>query len=176
MLDKSLYSSAPAYFHYYYDLVETNDLLSELRKNGAEVEALLKEVSDEKLYFAYAEGKWTVAEVMRHNIDTERIFAYRALRFSRFDATPLPGFDENTYIEGLKEVKFSRESLLKEAQAVRQATLCLYETMNAAMLQFKGNANGQPVTAEMLGFMIVGHTKHHLNVIRERYAIIVDPH
>lgn len=169
MLDKSLYTSAPAYFHYYYDLVETNDLLQELVKNRTEVLLLLSQLSEEKMHRTYAAGKWTLAEVVRHVIDTERIFAYRAMRFSRFDATPLPGFDENQYIDNLREVRFSKMHLQREFECIRDSSLALFETTTPGQLHFEGNANGVPVTAEMIGYMIVGHTKHHLNIIRTRY-------
>jgi len=169
MLDKSIYPQAPAYYHYYFDLVESNDLISELQKNQAWIADFIKEVPNEKWDFAYAEGKWTVAEVIRHMIETERIFAYRALRFSRMDSTPNPGFDENAFIHNLQSVSFSKEHLLREFITVREATLSLFESMTPEMLHFNGNANGQSVTAEMLGFMIVGHGIHHANVIKERY-------
>lgn len=169
MLDKSIYPASPAYYHYYFDLVETNDLLKELAGNAAEVEAYLRAVPEERWNHAYAEGKWTVAQVMRHVIETERIFAYRAMRFSRYDATALPGFDENDYIANLSHVQFTKDQTLREFQTVREASKSLFETMTEQMLKFTGNANGLPVTAEMIGFMIVGHTRHHLNILRERY-------
>jgi hypothetical protein len=169
MLDKTIYPAAPSYYHYYFDLVESNDLLAELQANATTVESYIRSIAPERWNFAYAEGKWSVAEVLRHTIDTERIFAYRALRFSRLDPTPLPGFNENTYIESLKDNHVTPDQLLREFLSVRQATVTLFESMNHAMLRFPGNANGQSVTAEMLGFMIVGHTKHHLNVLRDRY-------
>ena len=169
MLDKSIYPAAPQYYHYYFDLVETNNLPVELAKNAAEVADYIRLTTQEKWNHAYAEGKWTVAQVIRHIIETERIFAYRAMRFSRLDATPLPGFDENAYIANLNTTEFTVTQTLREFQTVREASISLFETMTPNMLQFTGNANGLPVTAEMLGFMIVGHTKHHLNVILERY-------
>ena len=169
MLDKSIYPQAPAYYHYYFDLVESNDLLLELRKNKTSIADFIEQIPNEKWHFAYADGKWTVAEVIRHMIETERIFAYRALRFSRMDSTPNPGFNENEYIANLHEVRFSKEQLLRESLTVRDATMSLFETMTRPMLEFEGNANGNAVTAEMLGFMIAGHTQHHLCVLRERY-------
>jgi uncharacterized damage-inducible protein DinB len=169
MQDKSIYASAPKYYHYYFDLIESNDLLHELKLNEQQLIETIATIPDSKWHMAYAEGKWTAAEVVRHIIETERIFAYRALRFSRFDATPLPGFDENKYIAGLDSMQFSKAQITREFQAVRQATLSLFETMNAAMLGYMGNANGTPVSTEMLGYMIAGHTAHHAGILRERY-------
>jgi len=169
MQDKSLYADAPAYYTYYFDLVETNDLLHELKQGGVRIHDFIASISEEKWHHRYEPGKWTTAEVVRHIIETERIFAYRALRFSRMDNTPLPGFDENEFIAHLADVQFSKQQTLREFQSVRAATLSLYESMNDRMRSFMGNANGLSVSAEMLGFMIVGHTEHHVGVIEERY-------
>ena len=139
-------------------MVESNDLLQELKEGAVRISDFIGAIPEEKWHSRYAPEKWTVAEVVRHIIETERIFAYRALRFSRFDETQLPGFNENDFIAHLADV-----------QAVRAATISLYESMNDRMRSFMGNANGLSVSAEMLGFMIVGHTEHHARVIDERY-------
>ena len=169
MQDKSLYAKSPAYYTYYFNLVESNNLLHELKESEVRISDFIDSIPEEKWHHRYAPEKWTVAEVIRHMIETERIFAYRALRFSRMDSTPNPGFDENEFIANLHEVLFSKEQLLREFLTVRDATVSLFETMTRPMLQFEGNANGNAVTAEMLGFMIAGHTQHHLSVLRERY-------
>lgn len=169
MQDKSLYADAPAYYTYYFDLVETNDLLHELKQGGVRIHDFIASIPEEKWHHRYEPGKWTAAEVVRHIIETERIFAYRALRFSRMDNTPLPGFDENEFIAHLADVQFSKQQTLREFQSVRAATLSLYESMNDRMRSFMGIANKLSMSAEMLGFMIVGHTEHHANVIKERY-------
>ena len=171
MKDKSIYASAPAYYQYYFDLIESNDLLRELRLNEEEVCNVISEIPDQTWHYAYAEGKWTCAELIRHIIETERVFSYRALRFSRFDQTALPGFDENKFIDALHALKFSQDHILRDFKAVRASTIALFETMNDEMLRFAGNANGLSVTAEMLGYMIVGHTKHHIQVLQDRYVI-----
>lgn len=169
MQDKTLYANAPAYYTYYFDLVKTNDLLQELKEGGSRITDFIASIPEEKWHHRYEPEKWTVAEVVRHIIETERIFAYRALRFSRFDGTLLPGFNENEFIAHLADVPFSKQQTLGEFQTVRAATISLYESMNDRMRSFMGNANGLSVSAEMLGFMIVGHTEHHVGVIEERY-------
>ena len=169
MQDKSLYADAPAYYTYYFDLVESNDLLHELKESEVRISDFITSIPEEKWHSCYDTEKWTVAEVVRHIIETERILAYRALRFSRFDGTLLPGFNENEFIAHLADVQFSKQQTLGEFQAVRAATITLYESMNDRMRSFMGNANGLSVSAEMLGFMIVGHTEHHARVIEERY-------
>lgn len=169
MQDKSLYDTAPAYYTYYFDLVQSNDLLHELKEGALGMSDFMASIPEEKWHHRYAPEKWTVAEVVRHIIETERIFAYRALRFSRFDSTPLPGFNENDYIANLSDVRFSKQHTLREFQTVRAASVALYESMDESMLTFMGNANGLTMSSEMLGFMIVGHTAHHVGVIEERY-------
>jgi hypothetical protein len=169
MNNPTLYASAPNYYLYYFDLVESNELIAELKKNRAEVVAFLEGIPDNRWDFAYEQDKWTAAQVIRHIIETERIFAYRALRFSRFDSTPLAGFNENHYIENLKAIPFTRLGLINEFKTVRDSTISLFESMTSEMLAYMGEANGLPVNAEMLGFMIVGHTAHHVSIIETRY-------
>ena len=171
MNNPTLYAAAPNYYIYYYNLIESNDLILELKKNKEEVVTFMESIQENRFDFAYAEGKWTVSQVFRHIIETERIFAYRALRFSRFDETPLSGFNENDFIEKLNSISFSKQKLIQEFKAVRDSTISLFETMNPEMLGFMGTANGLSVSAEMLGFMIVGHTIHHMDVIENRYLM-----
>jgi hypothetical protein len=169
MRDKTIYADAPRYFHYYFDLIESNDLIAELTMNAEHTLQKIEAIPDNRWHLAYDQGKWTMAEVIRHMIETERIFSYRAMRFSRHDSTPLPGFDENEYIAALKHVVFSKEQIMDEFRTLRESTIQLFKTMTPDMLQFAGNANGWMVTAEMLGFMIIGHGLHHLRVLDERY-------
>jgi uncharacterized damage-inducible protein DinB len=131
--------------------------------------AFIQSIPAEKADYKYAEGKWTVKQVLRHIIDTERIFVYRAFRFSRFDTTPLAGFDEDAYIDATQTIDYSLNDLLEEFVSVRQTTIQVYKTMTPAMLDFKGTANNIPITPRCIGYMAVGHNLHHCNVIRERY-------
>lgn len=166
----SLYAQAPPYCHYYFDLVESDDLLREFEKNLAFVQNLIRSIPAEKAAFAYAEGKWTIKEVLRHIIETERIYAYRALRFSRSDSTELPGFEENAYIDQAKDMQYDLKDLEAEFTAVRMGSICLYKSMTESMLDFQGVANKVNYTPRSIGFMIVGHTIHHCRIIQERYS------
>ena len=121
--------------------------------------------------FAYGPGKWTVKEVIGHMCDTERIFAYRALRFSRGDTTDLPGFDENKYVESSNFRSRTMEDLLEELWAVRAATLSLAKHLPESALSQRGSANGSPVTVRALMYIIAGHERHHLGILRERYGV-----
>lgn len=120
---------------------------------------------------AYGPGKWTVKEVVGHMCDTERIFAYRALRFARGDSTELPGFDENTYVAQSNFGDRTMDDLLEELWAVRAATLSLAKHLPESAMQRRGSANGSPVTVRALMYIIAGHERHHLAVLKERYGI-----
>lgn len=165
----SLYAQAPKYCHYYFDLIESDDLLLELEKNRLSTEALIQSIPESLANFAYAENKWTLKEVIRHIIETERILSYRALRFSRSDATELPGFDENHYITCGKNMQYNLQDLLIEFNAVRNASICLFKPLTNEMSDFMGAANNLQYSAKMIGFLMTGHAIHHCNIIRERY-------
>lgn len=129
----------------------------------------VKNIPTEKLEYRYAEGKWTIKDIVLHMIDTERIFAYRALRISRGDKTPLPGFDENDYVPFAFANSRSIESLLTEYENVRKATISFFESLNEDQLLFMGTASNAAISVRAIGFIITGHQNHHLNVITERY-------
>jgi uncharacterized damage-inducible protein DinB len=164
-----IYYDAPEYCYYFFDLVLTGDLLAELEKNRDLTIAVIKSIPEDKANFAYAKGKWTVKEVLRHIIECERVYSYRAMRFSRFDKMPLPGFDENQYISNVKDMSYTLEDLLEEYTHLRNATIALYKNMTPEMLDFRGTANGEVFTARSLGFMAVGHNVHHLKVLQKKY-------
>ena len=169
MNNPELYATSPSYCHYYFDLVQSNDLHAELAADRDKTIAFFKSIPAEKEHFAYADGKWTITQLLRHIIDCERIFAYRALRFARFDDTNLAGFDEDFYMAGLLSKKENLTDLIQEFQAVRQATISLYATLNDDMLDFQGTANNLKISARAIGFCVIGHNVHHCGVIQERY-------
>jgi hypothetical protein len=167
--NKKIYKDAPKYCHYYFDLVETDDLLFELEKSKELTIDIFKLITPELENFSYEPNKWTIKEVFRHIIDGERVFSYRAFRFSRFDNTELPGFEENDYIEKVKQTDIKLSDLQEDYLAVRNSTISLYKNMKGEMLDFKGSANQQTYTARTLGFMNVGHNLHHCNFIKTKY-------
>lgn len=169
MNNRSIYNNAPKYYHYYYDLIGTDNLLAELEQNKQQTLAFMKSIPAHKQHVAYAEGKWTINEVLQHIIDTERIFQYRAFRFSRMDNTTLSGFNEDDYIDNIKGYSLSLTNLIEDFEAVRHSSQQLFKNMNDTMLDFRGSANKVQASARQLGFMIVGHGLHHLKVIEERY-------
>jgi hypothetical protein len=169
MQNRNIYQDAPEYYHYYFDLVNTDDLLTALAQNKQQTLAFLKNISEKQQHFSYAQGKWTINEVMQHIIDTERIFQYRAFRFSRKDVAELHGFNEDDYIDNIKDCSLNLADLINDFEAVRHSTEHLFKNMNDTMLDFRGTANKIEASARQLGFMIVGHGMHHLKVIEERY-------
>ncbi|MDX1418884.1 MAG: DinB family protein [Rubricoccaceae bacterium] len=116
---------------------------------------------------AYAPGKWTLRQVVQHTVDAERVFAYRALRFGRGDATPLPGFDQEPWVEADPEQPLG--ALVAEARAVRAATLALFHAFPDDAWDRSGVASGSPMSVRALAYVIAGHMAHHLAVLRERY-------
>ncbi|SDL96550.1 DinB superfamily protein [Catalinimonas alkaloidigena] len=131
----------------------------------------LKHLSDDQAQFRYAPGKWSVKEVIGHMADTERIFAYRLLRIGRGDQTPLPGFDQNPYVEAAQFDRRSIADLVEEFMEVRTATLRLFHTLQPADWERRGTASQAPVSARALAYIIAGHAQHHLGILRERYAL-----
>lgn len=117
----------------------------------------------------YAPNKWTLKDILQHCIDTERIMSYRALCFARNDDNVLPGFEENLYAKNTNLSKRSIESLIEEFSVLRESTILLFKNMDKTMLLRKGTANMTRISPLSLGFVIVGHAKHHQNIIRERY-------
>ena len=109
--------------------------------------------------------------MLGHLIDTERMFTHRALRFARADATPLPGFDENTYVPAGNFDRRDVASLLEEWRAVRAATLAFFRGLDPEAWERRGNANGAPASVRALCYITAGHTDHHLGILRERYGV-----
>ena len=142
-----------------------------LQAQVSELEALCAGLSESGAMFRYAEGKWTVKEVLGHLLDNERIFAYRLLRISRGDVTELPGFDDTTYgPEGQFNLR-SVEELVSEFKLQRASTLALVNGVPPAAWPRVGTANGFRTSARALVYIILGHTAHHYRVLRERYRL-----
>jgi hypothetical protein len=159
----------PDYFHKYINQVEEDDLVKALKKQTRSFLKFLDEIPKNKREYRYAEDKWTIKEVLQHIIDAERIFAYRALCFARKDATPLPGFDENSYAANSKAEQRKWKDLVNEFRTVRQSTEILFSSFDDEQLETSGSASGKPNYVLGIGFIIAGHINHHINIIKERY-------
>lgn len=162
-------SEYPEFYAGYVAQVPDGDVVEALI-GGAEIAAaLLLDVDDETADRAYAPGKWTLKEVLLHCADAERIFAYRALRIARGDATPLPGWDENAYTPESGAADRSLESIIDELESVREATVTLLQGLPESAWSRSGTANGRPVTVRAIAWMMAGHLLHHLAIIQDRY-------
>lgn len=144
-------------------------LLQHLQDNYNIVKNLIFSLPEEKLYYRYAPGKWTIKEVLVHIIDDERIYAYRTLCFARNEQTPLPGFEQDDYARysGANERELS--TIFDEYEAVRQATITLFNGLPEEALTRSGMANNNRATVRALGYHIAGHELHHLHIIRQHY-------
>ncbi|HEY6170842.1 MAG TPA: DinB family protein [Candidatus Kapabacteria bacterium] len=159
----------PEYYKRYISLVAADDVLKYFRNQTDSLSNLLDSIASEKLHYRYAEGKWTVADVAQHVMDTERVFCYRMLTFSRGDKVEIAGFEEDEYAKNADTSARTADSIISEYKAVRAATLTLLENLNKDGIERSGIANGRPVSVRAIAYMIAGHELHHLGVIKERY-------
>ena len=163
-------SEYAAYYGGYIDNVSNEyTLLEELEISVHRLIKFVQNIPMDKFDYRYAEDKWTIKDILQHLIDAERIFAYRALRFSRNDTTPLASFDENSYVVFANANKRSIQDLLTELAVVRQATLSLFKTFSDEELVRIGIASNHPMSVRALGFVIIGHQNHHQRIFEERY-------
>jgi len=157
------------YYGRYVGLVTGPDILDSLAHQAVSTEAFLKALPPSKSEFRYAPGKWSVKEVVAHVIDSERVFAYRALSFARGDAAQLPGFEQEDWMKALSLENVSIESLIDEYKDVRGSTVHLFGHLSPDAWKRRGTASGNPVTVRALAYIIAGHELHHLKVLREKY-------
>ena len=155
----------------YLEEVAGDDAILALTSQRQSSARRLAGVTEPRAAHRYAEGKWSVREVVGHVSDTERVFAYRILRFARGDSTPLPGFDENEYVRGARFERRPFADVLAEWITVRAATLVLVHSLDAQSLPRHGIANGRSVSVAGLAWMIAGHEAHHMRILQERYGI-----
>ncbi|WP_276166898.1 DinB family protein [Zobellia alginiliquefaciens] len=157
------------FYKTYIDVLGDVDLLEMLEGQLKNFPKFIENIPDDKLTYAYGPEKWTIAQVLLHIIDSERVFQYRSLRFSRGDSTALPGFEQDLYAPNSNAETRSKESIIEEYKAVRQSTITLYKNFDAVTLGKQGVASNLPWDVATLGFVICGHQKYHRNILRERY-------
>lgn len=159
----------PPFYETYVSKVKTDDPVKALRESEKKLIKLISKLGKKQLKYRYAEGKWTIKEILVHMMDAERVWGYRALRFARNDKTQLPGFEENDYVPASRATKRKIKSLLREYEAVRNATIELFENLDEEMMMRVGTANEKPISVRALMYVTLGHEIHHLGVIKEKY-------
>ena len=159
----------PPYTINYISLVPDGDIVATLGKQLDEMLALIRSISESRGDFRYEEGKWSIKEVIGHIIDGERIFAYRALRFARGDETPLSGFEQDDYVRNGGFDKRTLSDLANEYEHVRQSTIALFSNLDEEAWVRLGLSNNNPASVRALAFMIAGHERHHIEILRSRY-------
>jgi uncharacterized damage-inducible protein DinB len=160
----------PVYFGRYVATVpDEGDILDLLRTQVRETSALVAALNEEQAEFRYAEGKWSIKEMVGHLTDTERVMVYRAVCIARGETQSLPGFDENQYVAHAKFQTRAVPDLLEELRVVREASIRFFATLDEEEVARKGLANGKEVTAGALAYIVAGHERHHQSVLRERY-------
>jgi uncharacterized damage-inducible protein DinB len=164
----------PAYFDRYINLVADIDINAAMQQSLEVAENFpmdkWKALGDR----VYAEGKWSIKDIVQHITDTERIFAYRALRFARKDSTKLPGFEENDFAAAANANARSLEDLVEELKQVRRSTMLLFASFTDEMLQTTGATFSTTLSVLAVGFTLIGHQQHHLNVLEERYYPLLE--
>ena len=159
------------YFDRYVSRVPEDDALPVLERQRAELRAAFSGVSEAKGGFRYAPGKWSVRELLGHVIDTERIFAYRALCIARGETAPLPGFEQDPYVANAGHDRWTVAELLEDFDAVRRANVALLSHLDEAAVGRIGTSSGHPTSVRAIAYILAGHVRHHLGVLAEKYGV-----
>jgi len=156
------------YFETYISLVTEPDIMAALQSQLSSSQMLSQYITGEMETQLHAPYTWTIRQVVGHMIDTERIFAYRALRFATGDKTPVPGFDQDAYVAATDYSQMPLRHLTEEFFALRQTTLSLFSRFSEAGWNNIGEADGKPISVRAIAYVICGHVRHHLRIIEQR--------
>ena len=168
-MNRPLESEYAQYFGSYIEYVSENEILPVLRSQIDELDVLLDRVTPEHETFRYAEGKWSIRGIVGHLIDGERVFGYRAMCIARGDTRSLPGFDQDEYMMVAPYDHVNLEDLLSEFRLVRLSNLAMFRNLDEEAWTRIGTANDNQVSVRALAFIMAGHTRHHMKVLREKY-------
>lgn len=157
------------YYDRYISLIDGDDVMPILSSQIAEIRSMMANLPEERGSYAYAEGKWTIKELLSHVIDGERIFSYRLLRISRGDKTPIEGFEQDDYIANSNANGRSFADLIDELDLQRRANLLMMTNVSEDGEKLMGTASDKPVSVRALAYMMAGHVTHHINILKERY-------
>lgn len=170
-MNRPLQTEYAPYYESYVSRVSEGDIMPVLRSQMDELDVLLEHVAPDQETFRYAEGKWSIREIVGHLIDGERVFGYRALCIARGEKQNLPGFDQNDYMLTAPYNRIELEDLLSELRLIRLGNIAMFRTLDEESWSRVGTANDNQVTVRALAFIMAGHLRHHMNVLRERYLI-----
>jgi len=157
------------YYEKYVSRVPDGDIVANLGRQLEETLALINSIPEARGSFRYAEGKWSIKELIGHVIDSERVFAYRALRFARGDKTPLSGFEQDDFVRGADFDKRTLNDLADEYQHVRRSTISLFASLDESAWDRRGAANNNEVSVRGLAFIMAGHERHHIDILKTHY-------
>lgn len=157
------------YYEHYIRRVPEGDIIEILTRQMEKTQQFIKTIPPDKENYRYAQGKWSVKEVFGHLVDTERIFAYRAVCFSRNDKTPLPSFEQDDYITEANFSQRSLEDIAEEFRLLRQSNIVLFRSFDEELLLRKGIASGVEFTVRTIPYIVAGHELHHRQILQERY-------
>ena len=162
----------PSFYEPYLSKVpDDGQLLKHLNDILTETVQLARSLSEEKLHYRYAVGKWTIKDILVHLSDCERVIMYRAMRMGRGDTTNLPGFDENLFVENAHASERTLETILSELSTARAASIAFIQSLSEEALNSEGTANGYPLSCRLLVNHLYGHHRHHLTIIKEKYLV-----
>jgi hypothetical protein len=167
-------SEYPPFFAGYVGLVPEIDIVPVLAAQTALVEEVAASVGADRELYAYGPGKWTIRQVMGHLVDAERVFAYRALCFSRGEQQPLPGFNENAYVDHARFNDRRLAEMTGEFALMRQANVAMLGALDDAQWSNAGVSNGKSITVRAIAYVMAGHVRHHVNILAERYGVDLD--
>jgi uncharacterized damage-inducible protein DinB len=181
LIEKPKKEEYPEYSEMYMKLLKDDGMiLQNMKDSFKKIKKFISDLPEEKLYYRYGEGKWTIKEILVHIIDDERIFAYRALRYGRNDSTPLHGFEENDYAKYSYANERSLDSIFEEYESVRNATLTFFQNLPEDAFMRSGGGIGDDGstinirTVRALAYHLAGHELRHIKIIKERYLDLYD--
>ena len=169
MLIKPLDTEFPEYYKKYIDSVPNNEILDVLDKQTTEIVNLFKGFSEEKLLFRYAQGKWSIKELLAHLLDSEIIMGYRALTYARGDRSDLPMYDHDEYVKTGSFDLIDSNILIKHYSSIRESNMLLFRSFSDKMWLQKGVTGGKSFSSRSIPYILAGHTKHHFTVLKEKY-------
>jgi len=162
-------SKVASFYHNYINLVTPDDIVTAFKTETPKLFQFINAIPAGKQDYRYADGKWSIKELLQHMIDAERIFCYRALRFARKDTTPLSGFDENSYADNAKTENRKWDELADEFKTVRKGSEYMFCSFDEEQLKSSGISSNNSISVLAIGYIVVGHALHHINILKERY-------